>query len=65
MPISYRDLYTRRLYTPELRVWRFAHLDLISVHMGDLYSPVVSLQGEQSVVLAFHVGAQNTHVGQI
>ncbi len=65
MPISYNDRYTRRLNTPKPRAWRFAHLDLISVHLGDLLSPVLSLHGEQSVVLAFHVGAQNAHTGQI
>ncbi len=28
-------------------------------------SPVKSLEGERSVILAFYAGAQNAHVGQI
>ncbi len=33
------------------------------LHLGDLLSPVKSLEGEQSVVLAFYAGAQNVLVG--
>ncbi len=33
--------------------------------MGDLFSPVKSLEGEQSAVLACYAGAQDAHVGQI
>ncbi len=32
--------------------------------LGRFISPVKSLEGEQSAVLAFYAGAQNAHVGQ-
>ncbi len=36
-----------------------------SLYLGDLQSPVKSLEGEQSAIVAFYAGAQNAHVGQI
>ncbi len=37
----------------------------LSFNLGDLLSPLKSLVREQSAVLEFNAGAQNTRVGQI
>ncbi len=44
--------------------WHFLHEYNPSLHLGDLWSQVKSLEGEQSAVLAFYAGVQNAHVGQ-
>ncbi len=46
-------------------IWPLIHKYSPSLHLDDLNSPVKSLEGEKSTVLAFYAGAQNAHVGQI
>ncbi len=45
--------------------WPLLHKCSPSLHLDDLYCPVQSLEGEQSMVLAFYAGAQSAHVSQI
>ncbi len=45
--------------------WHLLYKYSPSLHLGDLLNLVKSREGEQSAILAFYVGAQNAHVGQI
>ncbi len=44
-------------------IWQFLHQCSPSRRLGDLRSQFKSLEGEQSVDLAYYAGAQNAHVG--
>ncbi len=45
--------------------WHLLHKWSPSLNLGDLLSPVKSLEGEQSAFLAFYAGVQNAHVAHI
>ncbi len=56
---------TKSVWAVSKIIWHMLQLYGPSLHLGDLLSPVKSLEGEQSAVLEFYAGALNAHVGQI